>query len=328
MPVLQGNQTRVAIQNESSYATAAGDIVWPGVAVSEWKADVDEGVTAERYVGAGSGRNISRFQRGDINVKGNLTGEPENALLLAYFFGKNTATGSPTYTNTLNESGTLPSLLAEDNKFGTTNFTETVIGNVVNEFTWEGAQGEHIRCTYSTIAQNGSPSTGSNAFTHSSGAELDVFKFNHLSVRASGTVGLNGPVTEVIGFKVHGNNGVIPPHYAGAGSRVIQKPIPDSRNYDLSLSLYNPVTTGTTIYQGAFRGGSEVNIDLFFLRVSGAVSGAGTDFVQFWLSGCKTMACDHPSEKEAPLPLDWTLQPSSCGVIEKVPSGNYWTYII
>ncbi len=327
MPVLQGNMTQVSVRNETTWqTTAAGDRVLPGMGVTSFNAEVDEGITADRYAGAGSGRNISRFQRGNIAIRATLEGELQNTIMAPYFFGKNTDTGSPTYNHAVIESGAVPFFSLEDAKSGTTSFTETFAGGMVDEWTLAGAQGEKIKSTHNLIFATGSPATAAGtALTYRSGAQLDPYHFNMTAFEISGG-GFNGQLLEVIGFSWTGRQGLILPYY-GVGSRAISKPIPDSRSYEYTINMYNPVASGGTIYTNLFRGGSECNLDLYFLRSSGGTT-AATDKVQLWMSGCKTLKADHPTVPEGALSFDVTFQPSSCGMTTKDASGDYFAYLV
>src|SRR3990167_1724367 len=133
---------------------------------------------------------------------------------------------------------------------------------------------------------------------------------NQALLRISGAGFNNEHLPQMISWDWMIENGLNVKHYSN-GSVYIGQPQPGPRSYSFSPVLQMMAGSAGSIYNNMFRGGSEVCLDLFLFRTS------GTDHVQLWMSGCKTLECSQPSKPEEVLTQSLKLQPKSCGVIVK-----------
>ena len=307
-----GGDAAVTYKFESgTYATASGGAIWLGL-VKEFNVEQNEGYTPQRYVGA-TGRNIGQFINGAKSYRGKVSFLPQTGRFFQYAFGKNTDASGTTSTHTVIESGNLPTITFEDGQDSVTgkHFNTSWLGAMVDKFSLK-SQGEEepIIAEVDFVAQSGSYTQ--TAAQTASGTEntFSPYLNNQALLRISGAGFNNEHLPQMISWDWMIENGLNVKHYSN-GSVYIGQPQPGPRSYSFSPVLQMMAGSAGSIYNNMFRGGSEVCLDLFLFRTS------GTDHVQLWMSGCKTLECSQPSKPEEVLTQSLKLQPKSCGVIVK-----------
>ena len=314
-----GDQAFISWKFESgTYGSADATAQWPGQ-VTEHSIDENTNVTALRYAGGGT-RNVEQFLDGPIDYTGTLTCRPNDWKFFVLALGSNIDAGSPSpYTHTISElesnnsspfiSGTLnpfTSFQIEDchRAPGTgLNFVRTLQGCVVNSLSISASQGEPITAELNYIAQD---------IIYSSGAPTAVtdpatrpFQWRDVKLHIpSGTV--YDAITE---FSLELNNNLEPPHYLN-GSRVISVPIPQNRDYTLSVTLHSTSERVGTLYNEYFIGGSTFNA---MLEVNASTGSRDAFFI---MSGCKVIDMESPTTTEGVLSQTLTIQPQN--VVVKV----------
>ena len=316
--IMLGADTKTSWAPESSYGAGPGATkYWFGL-VQEHTPSESEKYTPYRYVG-GASRNVHTFISEGQDFTGKVSTISQVPNLWHYFFGAISATGSPTSTRTITESGTVPSFGIEDTQEGTSNLKRIINGCVIDSLSFKWDEGGPVNEEIDYIAQ--SVTYSGNSATEVTAIGSVPYMWSMVKTTISGG-GLNGTLTEVKSGHWTGKNGFITAHYTGQSgantgnpSRAIGEPIPGQREYDAEVVMNMAAGTGGDIYNNLYRAGSQFNANFFFFRTS------GTDDAQIWMSGCKAMNCTQPTKKEGVLEQTLTWQPTSCGMSVHVASG-------
>ena len=296
------DQNQVTFKFESgTYAVVSGGEHWIGAVQSN---DIDDemGVIPLRYAGTAT-RNVDQFIDGPQDVTGTLTFFPQDWKFLHFALGSNVDGGSPSpYTHTISEtntdngnaftSGTLNPFVSftvvDSQSKGTAgeNFVRTVNGCVVDSLTMTAAQGEIINMEVGFRGQSSNYSSGAIAAITDT-ATTRPFLWSDVEVhKPSGTV---LPTVKEVSVTV--NNNFEAPHYLN-GSRVVSTPFPQSRDYEISLTVDSTSEKTKEFYDQNLIGGSEFNM-IFAVNAS-----TGSRAMAWTFSGCKLMDMESPSEVE------------------------------
>lgn len=316
------DQNQVAFLYESgTYANTSGTGQWVGL-ITEHSIVDSENVEQIRYVGGGD-RNVDIHVKGALDHEGTITYHPQDWKMLGFALGSMVDTGSPSpYAHNLAElnsnggyaftSGTLnpfASFTIEDSQSSAGgdgfNFVRTVKGAVINSMSISASAGEIIESEVEYLAQSVAFSSGVK--TAVTAATSRPFQWSDVKVHIpSGTV-----IAEVTEMEFSLNNNLEPPHYLN-GSRVIAPPIPQNRDYEMSLTLNGTSERTKTLYDQYFRGGSNFNM---LLEINDASAGAGSRDMFMSLSGCRMTEMEATSPNENVNEQEITIVPKSASVI-------------
>ena len=321
------DQNKLVLLHESGLysSTLAGSSVWIGQVTSN-SFDSDEGFIESKYLGTAS-RNFDRFDIGPRNYTGTLEYHPQDMRLVFYSIGSIFSVSGTQSRHTVTEinsdarqsgwtSGTLNppiSFSLEDSKISTgtgTNFVRTIRGVIPNTTTLSLTQGEKVMVSIDYLAQVQLVSSGTTTTL------TEVTTRPYLWSDASLTVGqgANGSVLQTpksIEFVINQNR--TGPHYLTA-SREISVPFNGGRDYTLNVTMDLDGTESDMLYNNFFRGGSSFNATL---ELNGDNATIGSKHSLFYMSGCRIISMENPSEIEG-------LTESTIVIRPQIVNGQEW----
>ena len=312
------DQNQVSFKYESgTYATPSGGNHWVGD-VQSHVVDDQMGVIAVRYAGTGD-RNVSTFIDGPQDVRGTITYFPNDWKMLMFALGSNVDAGSPSpYTHTLSEvnsasgnaftSGALNPFISftmvDEQKGAATgqNFIRTVNGCMVDNISVSASQGEIVNVEVEYVGQVQTYTSGALA-TVTDPATVPFLWDQVVVYKPSGTA---LDAVKDMSFSV--NNNLQAPHYVN-GSRVVSVPFPQSRDYELTLTVDATSEKTKEFYDENLIGGSTFNM---MIEIN-ASTGSRDAFIV--LSGCKMMDMEAPSAVEGVNEQTLTIRPQTASVV-------------
>ncbi len=331
MARLMHSQNRIGFFFESGlYAQpsgAAATMQWLGM-VQSHSADEEKNRAPTRYVGGGD-RNVQQFVDGAEDYTGTFSYFPQDFRMLGFALGsmRDTWTGSPAEpkehflseseaneTNAFTSGTKAPFMsftMYDAKRFNPTglNFIRAYHGCTVDTFTLTGARGEILTAEVGYIAQNTRYTSG----TASGVTENSNIPYQWSDVQMhlpSGAAATNTIFNDLTDFSFSVNNNLIAPHYCN-GSTVIDAPLPDNRDYELTMTVDSEIGAANnwvkTLYDKYFDGGSTFNM-MLQVKKPNSTSGA------LWLimSGCEITDMENPTEMEGPVEQSITIQPKFC----------------
>jgi len=299
------DQNKVVMFAESGlYATASGTAgLWIGLVESN-SIDDSENKMATRFVGA-STRSFTQMIPGPRDVKGTLTYAPQDMRLPFLVIGSivdggaaNKYTHLATQVNTdvrqsAFTSGTLNapnSFTLEDSKTavgGNNTFIRTINGCVADKITITATQGEKVKVDVDYIGQTLNFTSGTASTTTVSTAT--PYLWNNCSLVVSGTT---IQTAKEVSLEISQN--VEAPHYLN-GSRDISVPFFKNRDNKLSIQLDLDAPTSSLLYNALYK--QNAQFDATF-DLNADVTAVGSQHTIYFLSGCRIMNMDAPSEIE------------------------------
>lgn len=331
-----GDQNKVLLLHESGLysSTLAGSSVWIGQVMSN-SFDSDEGFIESKYLGTLS-RNFDRFDNGPRTYTGTLEYSPQDMRLVFYSIGSVFSVSGTQSRHTVTEinsdvrqsgwtSGTLNppiSFSLEDSKtsVGTgRNFVRTIRGVIPNTTTLTLTQNEKVMVSVDYLAQVQAVSSGTTTTV------TEVTTRPYLWSDASLTVGQggNGSVLQTpktIELVINQNR--TGPHYL-TGSREISIPFNGNRDYTLNVTMDLDGTESDMLYNNFFRGGSSFNTTL---DLNGDNTTIGSKHTLFYMSGCRIISMQNPSEVEGITESTIEIRPQTINAEEwnnSIVSGLY-----
>lgn len=311
-----GDQNKVVMLHESgTFAASSGAGQWIGQVQSH---DLKENpnVMVIRHAGAAS-RNAENFVDGPIDNDGAISFYPQDFRMLAFSLGSCVDGGSPSpYTHTISEvnnnvgnaftSGTknpFMSFTVEDSKTapGTgLNFVRTANGCIVDNYKLSWKMGDAITCDVDYVAQNVVYSSGNTTSVTDPQTRPFIWSDVRLHI-PSGTI---FDTNKQGSFEV--KNNLSRPHYSN-GSRVIDVPVPQNRDYTLQVTMDLDSEKAKTMYDSYFRAGSTFNSILEINQYAAT----GSKDCLITLSGCKLVDMPIPTPIEGTNEYTVTIRPQS-----------------
>ncbi len=327
------DQNQLGFLYESgTYGTASGTNHWIGLVQNSVPAE-STGIIQTRYTGTGD-RNVDALINGPLDFPGTFTYFPQDWKFLVFAMGSNVDAGSPSpFSHTISEqnnasisnaftSGPLNPWLSftleeaqQDNPTGL-NFIRTFNGCVVDSMTISASQGEIYTVEVNYIAQTATFTSG--AVTSLTETTTRPFLWSDTQLHIpSGTV-----YDALLDLSWTINNNMLAPHYLN-GSREISVPVPENREYELSVTFHGTSQRTKTLYETNFLGGSLFNA---MLEVTAAEAGAGSRDMFMVMSGCKILSMDAPSPMEGTNEQSITIILSKCSAVanDLVEKYNAW----
>jgi hypothetical protein len=318
MAIFKADQNQTGFFYESgTYGNISGGLHWVGQVMS-CTPDEERTTIRNRYQGTGT-RNVDQFLFGVRDYTGTLVYNPQDWKFLMFALGSNVDAGSPSpYSHTISEtnsdngnaftSGTrLPFMsfgleIAQQSAGTGQNFIRTAKGCNVNSMTISATQGEKVEVSVDWVAQTIDYSSG--AATSISEDTTRPYLWDDISVQfPSGTA-----ISNLTQMEFTINNNANAQHFIN-GSKVIDAPTMDNREYTLSLSVEGNTEQTKTLYDQYYIGGSEFNALMDF-----TVS-AGSKEVFVALSGCRVVDMEAPHEIEGTDIQTITIEPKSASAI-------------
>lgn len=316
MSYLTGDTNQITLFYESgTWASTSGAAVWPGQVLSN-TIDEDMGVIQNRYAGTAS-RNVGQFVDGPQNFVGALSFRPQNWRLFKFALGSCVDGGSPTpflhtYTETNNgvnvvdvAGQSLPSFGLEDAQVTVTgsNFVRTVRGCFVDSMIIRASEGEPVTVDVNYVGKTNTFSSGAKSTVTADTQRPYMWSDVRVHI-PSGTT-----YDQVKDFSFELNNNLAVPHYLDT-TRTIGLPIPQNRDYTVSLTLNSTDANTKTLYDQYLVGGSTFNMLL------GVIAIAGSREAIITCSGCKMLDMGAPSTNEGVQEQTLTIMPQSVSVLE------------
>lgn len=317
------DQSQVGLFYESgTYATTSGALHWMGM-VQEHTIDENQGVINVRYAGTTT-RNVSQFVDGPTEYTGRLSFFPQDWRILKFVLGSCVDGGSPSpyqhnYEETNNNARvleiagqSLPTFGIEDGQATVTgsNLIRTVKGAMVNSATFTWAQSEPARVELDYNAQ--SVTYGSGAKTAITALTNAPFMWQHTQVHLPSGTKLNF----IKNVSVRVANNLDLNHYVD-NTRNIGLPIPQNRDYEVTLTLNGDDAVTKQLYDQYFLGGSQFNM-LLDSNLS-----TGSRQLLWAFSGCKLVDFSSPTRNEGVVEHSLTIIPTSGTVIEHDVNRQY-----
>ncbi|MHA1304874.1 MAG: phage tail tube protein [Candidatus Heimdallarchaeaceae archaeon] len=317
------DQNQLSFLYESgTYANVSGTRQWIGL-VQEHSVDESTNNISVRYQGS-TDRNVDTFVNGNLDYTGTFTYYPQDWKFLGIAIGSNSETasaGSHVFTESNSDDSnyaiadqSLSSFTLEDTKDNGTagsNFIRTLNGCMIDSYSITCTQGELISCEVGYMAQNMTFTSG--AITAVGITTTAPYKFDDIQLQIpSGTV-----IDNTTEATVTVNNNLEPGHYLN-GSRVIQEPLPQNRDYELAATITMDADNAKTFYENYFLGGSVFN------GMLQAVGAPGSLFLV--MSGCKVTDMETPSPVEGIHEQSITIVPQhvSATVEDATADYNAW----
>lgn len=306
------DQNKVVLLHESgTYGNTSGAGVWIGQ-VQTNTIDDEEGKIENRFLGTQT-RSYDGMDQGPRDVTGTLEMHPQDMRLLFWAIGSNVDTSGTNSSHIATQintdarqsaftSGTLNppvSFTIEDSKQspGTgRNFVRTVNGCVLNTTTLTAAQGEKVVLSAEYVGQT---------LTFSSGVTTAVTEVTTTPyLWSSVTLNIAGsdiPTSKETSLEI--NQNIEAPHYLN-GSRDISTPYPNNRENTLSVTLDWEGNDAAFLYNDLYKNNTQ--FDCTF-DLNQDVSGTGSQHTILFLSGCRLMKPDVPSENEGPTEVTFDI---------------------
>ena len=288
------------------YPNYSGAAVWIGQ-VQEITFDQNEGREPTRYIGGGD-RNLDSFLQRTTDYSGRIRYYPQDGKMFAFCVGSiSTAAGS---VHTISETGGRVYWGGLELYNGTPNATTGLLRklNGVNfdRLRIRGRQGEAIEAEIDYAA--GSISNAVAGTKPSVTAATAVpFMWDDTQIKISGAA-WNDTIHSITEFEWELNNNLEHPYYLD-NTRFKGESIPAEREYSVDLTMYMVQTTGASLYDSYYFGGSQFNMEIALARTS------GTDQIRLICSGCKMTAMEVPLPIEGPVEQTCTMIPQSCSFI-------------
>lgn len=300
------DQNRVILLHESgTYALASGTGQWIGEVISNSISD-DEGKIIDRFMGTGR-RGYDNIVPGPIVVEGTVAYHAQDMRIPFWAIGSTTDSGTSTtigthFVNEVNSNvwinpfvsgGTnqymVPTCFTlEDTKTAPSKvFNRTIKGCVPNVVRIVATQGEKVMIEADYVAQS-LAQTG-NAATSVTQNTATPYLWSNCLLTVSGLV-----IATAKEFTFEINNNVESPQYLN-GSRNISAPIVGNRDYKLTITADSTSPQADILYSGLYKNNATFNTTI---DMNGDVSPTGSMHTIFFLSGCKIMSMDNPSEFE------------------------------
>lgn len=166
------------------------------------------------------------------------------------------------------------------------NMVRTVDGCVPDVVRVIAAQGEKVRVEVDYMGQNLDYTSGNT--TGVSVQNTTPFLWNNCVLTVSGNV-----ISTAKDVTLEINNNLVGPHYLN-GSRVIDDPIVGNKDYLLTVTFDLRGDNANALYSGLYNQNSTFNTTF---EMNGDNT-AGSLHAIFFMSGCKMMSFDVPSEVE------------------------------
>lgn len=312
-----GDQNTLAFRYESgTYNTASGNHQWIGQ-VQNVEINESTNPFTVRYLGAGT-RNVNAFINGPLDYDVSFMYYPQDFRFMMFALGSNVDSGSPIpYVHTISEvnsasgnaftSGTknpfMSFTLIESQKGPATgqNFVRSIQGCIVDSFTMSLSQGNIVSCDVKAIGQSGTYSSGAITLPTEDTTRSWVWQDFKVHI-PSGTV-----FEDVTDAKFTVKNNLLAPHYLN-GSRVIDVPIPQNRDYELALTLHATSEKVSGLYASYFLPGSEFNCMIEGVQ---AEFGAGSKSIYLVMSGCKLFDMKIPTKNTGVNVQSLTIKPKT-----------------
>ena len=328
MGIYKGDQNQFGFFYESgTYASTSGALQWMGL-VTNHEPDETLNKEALRYAGTDT-RNVDKFVDLQEDFTGPITYHPQDWKFLLFALGSCVDAGSPSpYTHSITESnsndgndftsGTKCPFISfgfEDFKTGPIdgqNFVRKGVGCMVNSMEINIENSNPIECTVDYIAQNYEYSSGAKSAITEPTTRPFIYADALLHIESGNTLDFN-----TVNISI--NNNLNPRHY-GNGSKVIALPVPENRDYEITVDADMEQSTARQYYEQYFRGGSEFNV---LVDIS-ASTGSRDAFLTF--SGCKLMDMEAPMPIEGVNPMTLTIQPKnmSAFINDEIEKYNPW----
>ena len=318
------DQNKVLGLHESgTYAIPmAGSSFWMGQIQSHTIEDL-ENPLENRFLGT-STRSKDSTEKGPQDVTGTISYHPQDMRLIFCTIGSiidvsgtnslhsvsqiNSNVQQSPFTSGTGQLNAPISFTIEDSKQapGTgRNFIRTIKGAVPNTVTLTATQGEKVVVELEYIGQS---------CTHSSGTTTAVtqnttrpYLWSDCQITLAGSV--IDTIKEAV-FEINQNREA--PHYL-AGSRTAATPINGNREYTVTLTTDLDADDADMLYGGLYKAGSEFNLTF---NMNGD-SILGSKHATFYMSGCRIITMDNPSENEG-------LTESTIEIRPKDVTGSSW----
>lgn len=291
-------------EKSGTYGTKSGTGIWPGK-VQNVSIDENINLIPLRELG-GATRNIDQFVKGPRDFTLSMSLHPQDFRMLGFALGSIVSAGSPSpYLHTLKEVDgqiRMPSMqveVAQVSNIAGSNFIRTATGVVVNSLTITATEGEIVTFDVDMIAQNVAFSSGAVSAITANTDRPFVWSDCLVAIPSGTTIpNLNSTTVNV-------TNNFRAPHHLN-GSEVIDQPIPQSRDYEITLELDGNNSNTKTMYDQYFLGGSSFNM------ITRYVASAGSRDAALTFSGCRIMDMDVPTTNENVQTQTITIKPTSC----------------
>lgn len=301
------DQNKVILLHESgTYAFQSGNGQWIGEVISNDILD-NEGKLVDRFLGTGK-RTYDNIVPGPKDITGTIVYHPVDMRIPFWAIGSTWDSGGATsngthfctevntgsWLNPFISGGTGQNMVPttftlEDSKIspGTgRNMVRTVDGCVPDVVRVIAAQGEKVRVEVDYMGQNLDYTSGNT--TGVSVQNTTSFLWNNCVLTVSGNV-----ISTAKDVTLEINNNLVGPHYLN-GSRVIDAPIVGNKDYLLTVTFDLRGDNANALYSGLYNQNSTFNTTF---EMNGD-STAGSLHAIFFMSGCKMMSFDVPSEVE------------------------------
>ena len=317
------DQNQLSFLYESgTYANESGTRQWIGL-VQENTVDENTNNISIRYQGS-TDRNVDAFADGNRDVTGTFTYYPQDWKFLGMAIGSNSETataGSHVFTETNSDDvnyavadQSLSTFTLEDTKkHGTTgsNFIRTLNGCMIDSYTITATQGDLVSCEVGYMAQNSVFTSG--AVTAVTPTTTAPYKYDDVQLQIPSGIVVDNATEITLTI----NNNMEPGHYLN-GSSVIQEPLPQNRDYELTTTVTMDADNAKTFYENYFLGGSTFN------SMVQAIGTPGSLFLI--MSGCKITDMETPSPVEGIHEQSITIVPQhvSATVEDATADYNAW----
>lgn len=320
MALFVGDFNRCSFRYESgTYASPMATANWIGM-VQNHELDENKNVISLRFTG-NSDRNVDQFVDGPEDYTGTVSYFPQDWKGLMFTLGSNVDAGSPSpYTHVISEtnsnntnaftSGTNAPFISftvqDEQRFNPTglNFIRTIKGGMVDSYTINMTQGEPLSCELGYVAQSVDFSSGVGLTVTDPGTRPFMWHDARVHI-PSGTV-----YAETRDVTVTINNNLDPRRYVNtADGKLIDRPIPNNREYEISMTFDGNTTRTPTVYEQYLKSGTEFNM---MIEVN---AGTGTRDAYMVFSGCKLTDFSAPTGNESTVnEQTFTIKPKSMSV--------------
>jgi len=306
----------VMMFESGTYGTTSGTGQWLGL-VTNLEPNESTNVINLRYTSTGN-RNVSKFVQTAKDYAPTITFHPQDWRLLGYTLGSIVDGGSPSpYTHAMVETNSnvgnaytsgvanpfLSFTIENAKQFNPTglNHVKTFKGCMVNTYTLNATEGGILEAEVSTIARE---------MEYSSGATTAVSESTTVPYKWSDcfwTLPSGAALNFIRDWGITINNNLNAPHYNN-GSQEIGTPIPENRDYEITMTADADSGKAKTFYDQYYQGGSTFNM---LLTIS-AAAGSQEAFLTF--SGCTLTDMPDPTANEGINQWSLTIAPQKASV--------------
>lgn len=329
MGIYKADQNQSVFFYESgTYASISGDAQWIGQ-VQEVSIDEEVNTIRNRFQGTAT-RNVDQFLQGPRDFTGTITYQPQDWKFMMFALGSNVDAGSPSpFSHTISETNSddgnafTSGLRCPFISFGMEvsqtaqgtgqNFNRDIIGGNVSTLTLAGTAGEVLTNTVDFVAQNATFSSGTRATVTDPATR--PFLWDDVSIQFVSGIS----VENLMNFEFSINNNPNAQHFLN-GSKVIDSPTMDNREYQLTVTVEGNSQQTKQFYDQFFLGGSEFNA---IIDITDATAGAGSRDAFFTLSGCEIVDMDAPNPLEGTNEQTITVEPKSVSILVNDTIENY-----